>query len=70
MHMINDNELSQREMTVAYTIENIINGLKYIGNEIDVQSPTWHTFKLRIEAIDMNVDKIIESIEKKKEQSK
>jgi len=70
MCMINDNELSQREMTVAYTIENIINGLKYIGNEIDVQSPSWETFKRRIETIDMNVDRIIESIEKKKEQSK
>jgi hypothetical protein len=68
--MINDNELSQREMTVAYTIENIINGLKYIGNEIDVQSPVWETFRRRIETIDSNVDRIIQMIEKRKEQSK
>jgi hypothetical protein len=65
--MISDNDLSQRELTVAYTIENIINGLKYIGNEIDVQSPVWETFKRRIETIDVNVDKIIELIEKTKE---
>ena len=70
MSMINDNELSQREMTVAYTIENIINGLKYIGNEIDVQSPVWETFRRRIETIDSNVDRIIQMIEKRKEQSK
>lgn len=70
MGMINDNELSQREMTVAYTIENIINGLKYIGNEIDVQSPVWETFRRRIETIDSNVDRIIQMIEKRKEQSK
>jgi hypothetical protein len=68
--MINDNELSQRELTVAYTIENIINGLKYIGNEIDVQSPVWETFRRRIETIDSNVDRIIQMIEKRKEQSK
>ena len=68
--MISDNDLSQRELTVAYTIENIINGLKYIGNEIDVQSPVWETFKRRIETIDVNVDKIIELIEKTKENNK
>jgi len=68
--MISDNDLSQRELTVAYTIENIINGLKYIGNEIDVQSPVWETFKRRIETIDVNVDKIIELIEETKENNK
>jgi len=68
--MISDNDLSQRELTVAYTIENIINGLKYIGNEIDVQSPVWETFKRRIETIDVNVDKIIELIEEVKENNK
>ena len=70
MHMINDNELSQRELTVAYTIENIINGLKYIGNEIDVNSPVWESFRRRMETIDNNVDRIIGMIEKRKEQSK
>ena len=34
MCMINDTEKSERELKVAYAIENIINGLKYIGNEI------------------------------------
>jgi hypothetical protein len=68
--MISDNDLSQRELTVAYTIENIINGLKYIGNEIDVQSAVWETFRRRIETIDSNVDKIIELIEKTKENNK
>jgi hypothetical protein len=68
--MINDNELSQRELTVAYTIENIINGLKYIGNEIDVNSPVWESFRRRMETIDNNVDRIIGMIEKRKEQSK
>lgn len=59
-------------MTVTYTIENIINGLKYIDNEIDVSTPIWNTFRLRMEAVDSNVEKIIDLIEirKNKELSK
>jgi hypothetical protein len=70
--MINDTEKSERELKVAYTIENIINGLKYIGNEIDIETPVWNTFCRRIDTIDNNVDKLIELIEirKNKEQSK
>jgi len=72
MCMINDTEKSERELKVAYTIENIINGLKYIGNEIDIETPVWNTFCRRIDTIDNNVDKLIELIEirKNKEQSK
>ena len=68
--MINDTEKSERELKVAYAIENIINGLKYIGNEIDVESSVWNTFSSRIDVIDNNVDRIIKLIEDLKEQSK
>jgi hypothetical protein len=70
--MINQEDLDQRRMTVTYTIENIINGLKYIDNEIDVNTPIWNTFRLRMEAVDSNVEKIIDLIEirKNKEQNK
>ena len=64
--MINDTEKSERELKVAYTIENIINGLKYIGNEIDIESSVWNTFSRRIDTIDNNVDKLIELIEIRK----
>jgi hypothetical protein len=65
--MINDIEKSERELKVAYTIENIINGLKYIGNEIDIETPVWNTFCRRIDTIDNNVDKLIELIEIRKQ---
>ncbi len=68
--MINDTEKSDRELKVAYTIENIINGLKYIGNEIDIETPVWNTFCRRIDTIDNNVDKLIELIEIRKNQNK
>jgi hypothetical protein len=68
--MINDTEKSERELKVAYAIENIINGLKYIGNEIDVESSVWNTFSKRIDVIDNNVDRIIKLMEDLKEQSK
>ena len=64
--MINDTEKSERELKVAYTIENIINGLKFIGNEIDIETPVWETFCKRIDTIDNNVDKLIELIEIRK----
>ena len=64
--MINDTEKSERELKVAYTIENIINGLKFIGNEIDIETPVWETFCRRIDTIDNNVDKLIELIEIRK----
>ena len=66
MCMINDTEKSERELKVAYTIENIINGLKFIGNEIDIETPVWETFCKRIDTIDNNVDKLIELIEIRK----
>jgi hypothetical protein len=68
--MINDTEKSERELKVAYTIENIINGLKFIGNEIDIETPVWNTFCRRIDTIDNNVDKLIELIEIRKNQNK
>ena len=66
MCMINDTEKSERELKVAYTIENIINGLKFIGNEIDIETPVWETFCKRIDTIDNNVDKLIDLIEIRK----
>jgi len=65
--MINDTEKGERELKVAYTIENIINGLKFIGNEIDIETPVWDTFCKRIDTIDNNVDKLIELIEIRKQ---
>lgn len=70
----NTNELyedkTQRQLTLSYTIENIINGLKYIDNEWEVEGPMWETLRKRIETIDLNVDRIIEIMEAKKEKSK
>ena len=70
----NTNELyedkTQRQLTLSYTIENIINGLKYINNEWEVEGPMWETLRKRIETIDSNVDRIIDIMETKKEQSK
>lgn len=70
----NTNELyedkTQRQLTLSYTIENIINGLKYINNEWQVEGPMWETLRKRIETIDSNVDRIIDIMETKKEQSK
>lgn len=67
----NTNELyedkTQRQLTLSYTIENIINGLKYIGNEWEVDGPMWETLRKRIETIDLNVDRIIDIMETAKE---
>ena len=61
---------TQREMTLTYTIENIINGLKYINNEWQVEGPMWETLRKRIETIDSNVDRIIDIMETQKEKNK
>ena len=58
---------TQRQLTLAYTIENIINGLKYIDNEWQVDGPMWETLRKRIETIDLNVDRIIDIMETAKE---
>ena len=47
-------------LKVGYSIENIINGLKYIENEINIETPVWETFCRRIDTIDNNVDKLID----------
>ena len=53
-------------MKKTYTIENIINGLKYIDAEFDVNSASWKQFCVRIDTIDNAVDKLIETIEIRK----
>ena len=59
MCMINDTEKSERELFIAYTIENIINGLKYIGNELDPENtPTWNSVRRQLENIDNQVDRL------------
>jgi len=58
---------TQRQLTLSYTIENIINGLKYIDNEWQVDGPMWETLRKRIETIDLNVDRIIDIMETAKE---
>lgn len=70
--MINQEDQDQRCMKKTYTIENIINGLKYIDAEFDVNSASWKQFCVRIDVIDNAVDKLIETIEirKNKELSK
>ena len=58
--MINDTEKSERELFIAYTIENIINGLKYIGNELDPENtPTWNSVRRQLENIDNQVDRLV-----------
>ena len=60
MCMINDTEKSERELFIAYTIENIINGLKYIGNELDPENtPTWNSVRRQLENIDNQVDRLV-----------
>ena len=70
MHMLNQEDQDQRCMKKTYTIENIINGLKYIDSEFDVASPSWKQFCVRIDTIDNAVDKLIETIEIRKNQNK
>ena len=70
MSMLNQEDQDQRCMKKTYTIENIINGLKYIDAEFDVNSAHWKQFCARIDAIDNNVDKLIETIEIRKNQNK
>ena len=70
MHMLNQEDQDQRCMKKTYTIENIINGLKYIDAEFDVNSPSWKQFCVRIDTIDNAVDKLIEVIEIRKNQNK
>ena len=67
--MINDQDQDQRLMKKTYTIENIINGLKYIDAEFDVTSPSWKQFCVRIDTIDNAVDKLIETIEIRKKKA-
>jgi hypothetical protein len=58
--MINDTEKSERELFLAYTIENIINGLKYIGNEVNIENtPAWNSIRKQLETIDNNVDRLV-----------
>jgi len=60
MSMINDTEKSERELFLAYTIENIINGLKYIGHEVDPENtPAWNSIRKQLEQIDNNVDRLV-----------
>ena len=68
--MLNQEDQDQRLMKKAYTIENIINGLKYIDAEFDVNSASWKQFCVRIDTIDNAVDKLIETIEIRKNQNK
>ena len=70
MHMLNQEDQDQRLMKKTYTIENIINGLKYIDAEFDVNSASWKQFCARIDVIDNAVDKLIETIEIRKNQNK
>jgi hypothetical protein len=67
--MINDQDQDQRLMKKTYTIENIINGLKYIDAEFDVNSASWKQFCVRIDVIDNAVDKLIETIEIRKKKA-
>ena len=60
MCMINDTEKNERELFLAYTIENIINGLKYIGNEVDPENtPAWNSIKKQLVTIDNQVDRLV-----------
>ena len=60
MCMINDTEKNERELFLAYTIENIINGLKYIGNEVDPENTSaWNSIRKQLETIDNQVDRLV-----------
>lgn len=56
--MINETERDNRQMFLHYMIENLENGLKYVGNEAKVDSRKWEFIKKTIEKIDADLERL------------
>jgi len=60
MTIITNNTDVDKSLYLHYTIENIINGLKYIESEVDVDNtPAWNSIRKQLETIDNNVDRLV-----------
>ena len=56
--MINETERDNRSMYLHYMIENLENGLKYVGNEAKIDSRKWEFIKKTIEDIDAKLERL------------
>lgn len=56
--MINETERDNRSMFLHYMIENLENGLKYVGNEAKIDSRKWEFIKKTIENIDAQLERL------------
>jgi len=57
--MINETERDNRSMYLHYMIENLENGLKYVGNEAKIDSRKWEFIKKTIEDIDAKLERLV-----------
>ena len=57
--MKNETERDNRQMFLHYMIENLENGLKYVGNEAKVDSRKWEFIKKTIEDIDTQLERLV-----------
>lgn len=62
--MINETERDNRSMFLHYMIENLENGLKYVGNEAQVDSTKWNYIKKTIENIDAQIERLVITVKK------
>jgi len=51
-------------MFLQYMIENLENGLKYVGNEAKVDSEKWNYIKKTIEKIDADLERLVITVKK------
>ena len=57
--MINETERDNRSMFLHYMIENLENGLKYVGNEAKIDSRKWEFIRKTIEDIDAKLERLV-----------
>ena len=57
--MKNETERDNRQMFLHYMIENLENGLKYVGNEAKIDSRKWEFIKKTIEDIDAKLERLV-----------
>ena len=62
--MINETQRDNRNMFLQYMIENLENGLKYVGNEAKVDSEKWNYIKKTIEDIDTQLERLVITVKK------
>ena len=62
--MINITERDNRTLFLHYMIENLENGLKYVGNEARINSDRWDYIKKTIEKIDADLERLVITVKK------